>query len=160
MKISRAFVYLPYFLAGVVLGASGLNRSAVRSNGPLAKYWWAWVFAGAASYAGLSLIFTTAPASPFVRYVFLAEMLLMVMALTALFVRFATRSVRPLNSLSANSYGIYLLHYVAIIWLQYAVLRVDWPAGAKASIVFFGGLAICWAAVAALRRIQSFRDQR
>ena len=32
-----------------------------------------------------------------------------------------------LRSLSANSYGIYLVHYLVIIWLQYAVLRVDLP---------------------------------
>ena len=154
VQISRVFVYLLYFLAGVLLGARGLKRSAVRADGPLARYWWAWVLAGGAAYAGLTLIFTNAPTSPFVRYVFLAEMLLMVMALTALFVRFATRDVRVISSLSANSYGIYLLHYVVIIWLQYAVLRTTLSVGVKFAIVFFGGLGICWAAVAALRRIR------
>jgi len=155
MQISRVFVYLLYFLAGVALGARGLKQCAVRSDGLLARYWWAWVLAGAASYGGLTWIFTAAPGSPFVRYVFLAEMALVVMALTALFVRFAGRSVRILNSLSANIYGIYVIHYLVIIWLQYAVLRLDLPAGAKAAIVFFGGLAICWGSIAALRRIRA-----
>ena len=157
MQISRAFLYLLYFLAGVAIGSRGLERSAFRSDGSLAKYWWLWVLAGAGSCAGLTWIFTAAPASPFVRYVFLAEMALMIMALTALFVRFGKRSVRALNSLSANSYGIYLIHYLVIIWLQYAVLRVDLAAGWKAAIVFFGGLLICWGSIAALRRIPAIR---
>lgn len=157
MQISRVFVYLLYFLAGVALGARGLTRSAFRSDGLLAKYWWAWVLAGAASYAGLTWIFTANPTSPFVRYIFLAEMALMVIALVALFVRFAGRANRILNSLSANSYGIYLVHYLVIIWLQYAVLRAQIGAGVKFAIVFFGGIAICWGSIAALRRIPVIR---
>ena len=157
VQTSRVFVYLLYFLAGVAIGSRGLERSAFRGDGSFAKYWWAWVLAGAGSYAGLTWIFTAAPTSPWVRYVFLAEMVLMVMALTAVFVRFARRSVRVLNSLSANSYGIYLVHYLVIIWLQYAVLRLKLAAGWKAGIVFFGGLAICWIVIAALRRIPAVR---
>jgi len=158
MQIARVFVYLLYFLGGVALGARGLRRSALRADGPLAKYWWAWVLAGAASYAGLNWIFTSNPTSPFVRYVFLAEMLLMVMALTAIFVRFARRRVGILSSFSANSYGVYLLHYLVIIWAQYAVLRVDFSVGVKFGIVFVGGTALCWAATAALRRIRWVRS--
>jgi len=139
------------------MGARGLMRGALRTNGPLAKQWWIWVLAGAASYAGLTWIFTASPTSPFVRYVFLAEMVLMVMALASLFVRFAGRGNRVLSNLSANSYGIYLLHYLVIIWLQYAVLRTSLAAGAKAAIVFFAGLAMCWLATALLRRIPVVR---
>jgi peptidoglycan/LPS O-acetylase OafA/YrhL len=157
MQISRVFVYFLYFLACVAIGSRGLERSAFRPDGALARYWWAWVLAGAASYAGLTWIFTAAPQSPWVRYVFLAEMALMIMALAALFVRFARRSLRPLDNLSSSSYGIYLLHYVAVIWLQYALLRVNLSAGLKATIVFFAGLALCWSAVAALRRIPAVR---
>lgn len=157
VQISRIFVYFLYFLAGVAIGARGLERSVLRRDGPFAKYWWAWLLAGAGSYAGLTWIFTSAPQSPLVRYVFLVEMALVVLALTSVFVRFAQRAVRPLNSLSANSYGIYLIHYLVIIWLQYAVLRVSMSAGAKAAIVFFAGLAICWASIAALRRIPVVR---
>jgi len=157
MQISRVFLYLLYFLAGVALGSRGLQRSAFRSDGPIAKYWWAWVFAGAASYAGLTWIFTANPTSPWVRYIFLAEMALMVMALVAVFVRFGQRSVRILKSIGRNSYGMYLIHYLVIIWLQYAVLRASFPVGVKFAIVFVGGIAICWGLTAALRRIPLVR---
>ena len=157
IQISRVFLYLLYFLAGVALGSRGLQKSALRSDGPIAKTWWAWVLAGAASYAGLTWIFTANPTSPLVRYIFLAEMALMVMALAAIFVRFGQRSVRILNSLSANSYGIYLVHYLVIIWLQYAVLRAQMAVGIKFAIVFVGGIAICWGLTSALRRIPAVR---
>ncbi len=157
VQISRIFVYLLYFLAGVAIGARGLDRSILRRDGPFARYWWAWLLLGAGSYAGLTWIFTAAPQSPWVRYIFLAEMALVVLALTSLFVRFARKRVRWLDSLSANSYGIYLVHYLVIIWLQYAVLRVSLSAGSKAMIVFFGGVAVCWASVAALRRVRAIR---
>lgn len=157
VQLVRLFVYLLYFLAGVALGSRGLEKGAFRSDGNLAKYWWAWALAAAGSYAGLSWIFTAAPTSFWLRYIFLAEMALMVMGLTALFVRFASKGNRVLNNLSKNSHGIYLLHYLVIIWLQYAVLRVDLAAGWKATIVFFGGLAICWIVTASLRRIPLVR---
>ena len=52
-------------------------------------------------------------------------------AFLALFIRFA-RSRSPLfSSLSANSYGIYLLHYAFVSWLQYAILPPSFPAVAK-----------------------------
>jgi len=157
VQISRVFLYLLYFLAGVVLGSRGLERGAFRRDGPIAKCWWAWVLAGIGSYAALSWVFTSHPTSPLLVYVFLAEVALVVMACVAVFVRFAGRGSRILNSLSRNSYGIYLLHYLVIVWLQYAVLRAKIAVGWKFAIVFVGGIAICWAATAVLRRIPGVR---
>ena len=153
MEIVRVFVYLLYFGAGVAIGARGLERSAFRADGPFAKRWWAWLLAWLLSYGGLTLAFVLAPQSPLVWYIFVVEMALAVLGLTAVFVRFARRHVPILDSLSANSYGIYIIHYLVVIWLQYAVLRIDLPAVVKGAIVFFGGLALCWGLMAALRRI-------
>jgi len=153
MEIVRVFVYLLYFGAGVAIGARGLERSAFRADGSFAKRWWAWLLAWLLSYGGLTLAFVLAPQSPLVRYIFVVEMALAVLGLTAVFVRFARRHVPILDSLSANSYGIYIIHYLVVIWLQYAVLRIDLPAVVKGAIVFFGGLALCWGLMAALRRI-------
>ena len=155
MQISRVFLYLLYFGAGVAIGARGLERGAFRADGPFAKRWWAWLLAGLVSYGGLALAFELAPQSPLLTYILVVEMALLVLSLTSVFVRFARRRVPILDSLSANSYGIYIIHYLVMIWLQYAVLRTDLPAVAKAAIVFFGGLALCWGSIAALRRIRA-----
>ena len=79
------------------------------------------------------------------------------MGLIALFGRIFRRHYAVLDHLSANSYGIYLLHYLVVIWLQYAVLRADMPAGAKFGIVFLGGLAVCWGLSAVLRKVRAVR---
>jgi len=75
-----------------------------------------------------------------------------VLGLTALFLRVFRKPIRILDSLSRSSYGMYLLHYLVILWLQYAVLRTSLHVGWKFAVVFCGGVALCWAATAALRR--------
>jgi peptidoglycan/LPS O-acetylase OafA/YrhL len=56
---------------------------------------------------------------------------------------------RLLDSLSANAYSIYLLHYVFVVWLQYALLGLGLFAVAKAAIVFCGTFVMSWAAAVA-----------
>ena len=155
IEIVRVFLYLLYFAVGVAIGARGLEQGAFRADGPFAKRWWAWLLAWLLSYGGLTLVFVSAPQAPLSRYIFVVEMALAVLGLTAVFVRFARRGVPILDSLSANSYGIYVIHYLVVIWLQYAVLRIDLPAVAKGAIVFCGGLALCWGSTAVLRRIRA-----
>jgi surface polysaccharide O-acyltransferase-like enzyme len=60
---------------------------------------------------------------------------------------------RALESLSTNAYGIYLLHYIFVVWLQYALLAVDLNAIGKATIVFAGALTLSWAASAGLTTV-------
>ena len=153
MEIVRVFVYLLYFGMGVAVGARGLARSAFRADGSFAKYWCAWLLGGAGAYGALTWIYSSAPTSAWGKYVFLLEMGLVVLGLTALFLRVFRKPVRILDGLSRNSYGMYLLHYLVIIWLQYAVLRTSLHVGVKFAIVFCGGVALCWGATAALRRI-------
>src|SRR5450755_518783 len=45
-------------------------------------------------------------------------------AFIALFRRFATAQRPVYDSLSASSYGMYLIHYPVVVWLQYALLTV------------------------------------
>jgi surface polysaccharide O-acyltransferase-like enzyme len=74
-------------------------------------------------------------------------------AMLAVFRRFANARTPMLTSLSRNAYGIYLLHYGFVMWLQYALLSAAVPAAAKAAIVLSVALAASWAATAALRRM-------
>jgi len=157
LEVVRAFWYLVYFGMGVAVGARGLERGAFRPDGPFVKYWWAWLLAGAGSYGVLTWIFSSELAASLGVYAFLIEATLVVLGLTALFLRAFRKPIRVLDSLSRCSYGIYLLHYLVIIWLQYAVLRTSLSVGGKFGIVFVGGVAICWAATAALRRVPGVR---
>jgi surface polysaccharide O-acyltransferase-like enzyme len=74
-------------------------------------------------------------------------------AVLAVFVRFARVRSTIWDSLRDNAYGMYLLHFPVVSWLQYAALPWPVPAVAKASVVFLGTVATSWAVSAALRRV-------
>ena len=57
------------------------------------------------------------------------------------------------DSLSACSYGLYLVHYPVAIWLQYALLAVPVGPVVKGIIVCVGTILFSWAIVVALRRV-------
>ena len=42
------------------------------------------------------------------------------------------------DSLRGNAYGIYLVHYAFVTWLQYALLHAPLAAMVKAALVFIG----------------------
>jgi surface polysaccharide O-acyltransferase-like enzyme len=65
----------------------------------------------------------------------------------------AHSALRLLDAMQPSAYGIYLLHYMFIIWLQYVVYDPAFPAGVKAGIVFVGTLSGSWALAALLRKI-------
>jgi glucan biosynthesis protein C len=53
---------------------------------------------------------------------------------------FQTVNYRPLrgwNSLSANAYRIYVVHYGFVTWLQFALLPINVPVVVKFLIVFW-----------------------
>jgi surface polysaccharide O-acyltransferase-like enzyme len=81
------------------------------------------------------------------------------MTVVAVFVRVA-RPSRVFDSLVENAYGIYLVHYVVVSWVQYALLPTAWPGLAKAAVAFGGSLAISWALVAAARRMRGSAKRR
>ena len=70
-----------------------------------------------------------------------------------MFLRFTGRHRPVFESLADNAYGIYLVHYVFVLWLQYMLLHAPLFAIAKAAIVFTGALMLSWATTAAVCRI-------
>ncbi len=58
-----------------------------------------------------------------------------------------------LGSLSRNAYGMYLVHYLFVVWLQYAFLPVELPAIVKAAAVFAATVVLSWTTTAALARM-------
>jgi peptidoglycan/LPS O-acetylase OafA/YrhL len=71
-------------------------------------------------------------------------------AAAAAFLRFGARPWPTFDSISENSYGIYLFHYVFILWAQYLLLSIAMPAIAKGVIVFGVTLILSWAVTAAV----------
>ncbi len=69
----------------------------------------------------------------------------------ALCLRFGAVRSPILRSLSENAFGIYVVHYGFVVWLQYALLGVAAPAIVKVSMVFTGSLLLSWGMVCVLR---------
>ena len=73
--------------------------------------------------------------------------------LIAASLRFGLRRSRPLGSLSANAYSLYLVHYVFVVWMQYALLALSVSAVLKAPMVFSVTLIVSWIIILAVQRI-------
>lgn len=153
-QASRILFYLVYFLTGTAVGAYGLERSVLKSDGPLARHWWAWLTAGLISFIVSLVLVIVGTTQPIINgLAFTVSCAVLVFGVTAVFLRFATRRVGILDSLAANAYGIYIVHYMFVTWLQYWLLGTDFSAIAKATLAFTGTLILSWVLIAALRRI-------
>jgi len=75
------------------------------------------------------------------------------MAVIGLYVRVARTESGLLARLDTNSYGIFVLHYVFVTWLQLVLLNASLPAAAKALVVFLGAVSLAGTTTAVLRRI-------
>jgi peptidoglycan/LPS O-acetylase OafA/YrhL len=63
------------------------------------------------------------------------------------------RSWTMLDRMQADAYGIFLVHYPIVLWLQYWMFDYDLPAILKASIAFVLTVIFSWAVTAVLRKI-------
>lgn len=161
-QTSRLFLYAVYFLAGVGVGAYGLERGLLAPDGKLAQGWPLWLFASLVAFGltvYVTLMILAMPGEAISRDWAIAGGLTFVLSCAAsafgflaLFVRFAGRRVRALDSLRDNAFGMYLIHYPIVGWLQLSLLRAPLSAPAKGAWVFVSTVALSWAATAALRR--------
>ena len=160
-QTSRILLYALYFFAGIGTGAGGTASGLLAPDGRLARRWQLWLIASPGAFA---LTFPPALAAlsrghhwpergTIADFAYALSCAASGFAFLAIFLRFARRPFAAFDSLSDNSYGIYLTHYVFVIWLQYALLAAPLSGLAKASLVFLGALALSWAVTASLRRI-------
>jgi peptidoglycan/LPS O-acetylase OafA/YrhL len=165
-QASRLLLYATYFLAGIQLGASGIESGLLGRDAALARRWPIWLSAGLAAYAlRLAVIITlvlpvAAAHRPLPLSLRLLSDLTLVLccgtisfAFIALFRRFAVARRPVFDSLSASSYGMYLVHYPVVVWLQFALFTVALGPIAKGATVYVGTVILSWGSVVALRRI-------
>ncbi|MGB8683357.1 MAG: acyltransferase [Candidatus Binatus sp.] len=162
-QTARLFHYAVYFLAGIGVGAYGIDRGLLAPDGKLARHWGRWTLWMVVAFL-LSVVFfliaisknspLSANSANLIGGAFYALACASIsFAFLALFVRFATRRRWIYDSLSENEYGMYLIHYAFVSWLQLAILSSSLPAIEKGILVFAGVLLLSWGASAALRSI-------
>jgi len=154
----RFLLYFSWFLLGCALGGANPERSLSRAN---LKFWPLWLILGGLTYLvhgvletqGAGLI--NAPA--WLMNTILTVVYCLCCTFTGLgalgFARTFFQTARPwADSLTENAYGIYVFHYVFVIWIQFILLAQPLPAVLKFLIVFSGALLASWLLTALLRK--------
>jgi hypothetical protein len=163
-QTSRLLHYALYFLAGIVVGAHGLDRGLLAVEGRLARRWPLWVGLAVVAYAlaiaaALAAVADVAAVGRQVvgGLAFVLSCAASCFALVAVFVRFARTPTKLGESLRDSAYGMYLVHLAFATWLQYALLRLPLSALGKGAAVSLGAVLLSWGTTAALRRLSAVK---
>ena len=165
VQASRVLLYAAYFFVGAGVGAANFDRGVLSPEAQLAKGGWEWVIATLVPYCLLWVliyikreILGNPPALP-VWYEAIYGLLFvvfsagMMFAILAYFLRFKRSGWSILDPMQPDAYGIFLVHYPIVLWLQYWLFVFDLSATIKALVSFALTVALSWAVTVALRRI-------
>jgi hypothetical protein len=167
VQLSRVVLYGVFFFAGMGIGAAHIDQGLLAKTGALARRWFVWVAAAAVSFGALAFLvnfrrmrLSNLPGAPPFWWqssygvIYALACVAICLAVLALFLRFGQRDRSIFDPLRDDAYGIYVVHYIFVLWLQYALLDAT-ALGAvpKALIVFAGTLALSWGVTVLLRKI-------
>ena len=165
IQTSRILLYPACFFAGVGVGAVNLRAGLLAENGELARRWPVWLAFALVFYLAILVLvyahhnwvadFDSPPLLWRVSYglAFATYSAAMAFTVSAIFLRFAESGWRLLDALRPSAYGVFLLHYIFILWLQYTVYDFSFPAAVKFAIVLSGTLSMSWGLTVMLRKI-------
>jgi peptidoglycan/LPS O-acetylase OafA/YrhL len=129
-QASRLLLYATYFFVGLLMGEAGTASGFLARNAELARRWPIWLSAGLAAFV-LRLavlitlvlpVFNAHRPLPLALHLLVDTTLVLCcgtisFAFVAFFRRFAVARRPVFDSLSASSYGMYLIHYPIVVWL-------------------------------------------
>ena len=165
IQTSRILLYAGYFLSGVGIGVVSLRAGILSEDGELVKRWPLWLAFALLFYGAILLLvyahhnwIADFDSPPLLWQSRLWPRLCAVQRRDGVHgaggvAGLRVISMRLLDAMRPSAYGIFLTHYIFIIWLQYAVYDYAWPAFVKFAVVFVGTLALSWAVTVLLRRI-------
>lgn len=151
VQASRIGLYFASFLLGMALGGGGKWRSA---GWP--KRWGIWLLAALLLFP--VYLWSTQAGIPAINgLAYSVSCAAACLGFPGLFRRFAGKTVPVIDSLNANAFGVFLLHYPIVHWIQFALIAVALPAPVKFGAAFLGGLLFTWGISALLRKIPAVR---
>jgi surface polysaccharide O-acyltransferase-like enzyme len=161
----RVLLYATYFFFGAGIGLQYLNRGLLAADGRLATSTWQWIILALVPYCLLwVLIYIKREilGNPVLLphwyegiygFFFAAFSVAIMFLILAYFLRFKQSGWGILDPMQPDAYGIFLVHYPIVLWLQYWLFDFDLPAIVKALVAFVLTVALSWAVTAALRKI-------
>jgi surface polysaccharide O-acyltransferase-like enzyme len=165
VQASRVLLYAAYFFIGAGLGAANFDRGVLSPNGRLAKSSWGWLVATLVPYCLLWVliiikreILDNPPVLPHwyeaaYGLFFVAFSAAILFAILAFFLRVERSGWSVLDPMQSAAYGIFLVHYPIVLWLQYWLYDFNLLAIVKAIVAFVLTVALSWAVTEALRKI-------
>ena len=165
VQTSRVLLYAAYFFIGAGIGAANVDRGLLSADGRLAKSSWGWVAVTLVPYCllwGLIYIKREILGNPPVLpnwyeasygLFFVAFSAAILFAILAFFLRFKRSGWSVLDPMQSDAYGMFLVHYPIVLWLQYGLFDSNLPAIVKAAVAFVLTVALSWAVTRALRMI-------
>jgi hypothetical protein len=165
VQASRVLLYAFYFFIGAGVGAANFGRGVLSENGALPSGRWRWLMVTLIPYCLMWVmiyikreILGNPPELQdwyqlFYGSFFVLFSAAILFAILAFFLHSKAQGPTLLDRMQADAYGMFLVHYPIVLWLQYWMFDYDWPAIVKAAIAFVLTVILSWAATAALRRI-------
>jgi len=161
----RVMLYATYFFFGAGIGVQFLDRGLLAADGRMAKVTWDWMILALVPYCGMwGMIYIKREilGNPVLLphwyegiygFFFAAFSVAVMFLILAYFLRFKHSGWSILDPMQPDAYGMFLVHYPIVLWLQYWMFDFDIPAIAKAAIAFLLTVVLSWAATEALRKI-------
>jgi hypothetical protein len=165
VQASRVLLYAAYFYIGAGVGAANFEHGVLGADGQLPRTRWTWVIVTLIPYCLMWVLIgikreilgnpDPLPSWYLASYglcfvLFSASILFLILAF---FLHSKAPGPTLLDRMQADAYGMFLVHYPIVLWLQYWLFDFDWPAIVKAAIAFVTTVVLSWAATAGLRKI-------
>ncbi len=146
VQVCRIGLYFFCFAAGALIGAERLARAFDRQ-------WARWPLLAALATVPFFALDGKQPPEAVDGTIMVLFSSAMALGLLALFLKVGNRRSKVGDSLGANAYGIYLLHYPIVLWLQFALLGVAASVVVKGAFVLVAGFLLSWLASDLLRKV-------
>lgn len=163
-QVSRILLYFGYFMLGVVLGNTDFNGNLFSQNSDIGKKWWLWAILAVVVFSMLRMM--SPILTQWVEDRELGEFTAWMVYYTLFSVSCTTSSIAAITlfrrkvqtqsslsrSLSQNAYLIYMLHFVFVVWCQFALLDTNLSAFTKFLATFLVSLSLSWIVAHLLRK--------
>lgn len=163
-QLSRVVLYFGYFVLGALAGSIDLGTGLFSDSSALKLKWPVWTVLCLVMYVLLTIVPDTLtslvqskqlaelPAWLLYFSIYTGSCTASCLAFLSIF-KASVHSPKPAwQSLTANAYGIYLVHYIYVVWCQYFLLPLQVHAVMKFSISFIISLVLSWLTTYMLRK--------
>jgi glucan biosynthesis protein C len=169
IQLSRILLYFGYFVLGMLLGAAGTNHGILAKDSGFNSQRPFWIAGCLLAYGALGLFgppigalaargrINEIQARLLYRSIWALSCAATCIAFLTVFRRFAVTARKAWDSLAANAYGIYLVHYIFVLWSQFLLLPVALPAVVKFALTFIISLSFSWLLTALIRKVRLLR---